>query len=156
MIQLNIVALTALTRLFLPDMVARKSGRILNVASTAAFIPGPLQAVYYATKAFVVSLSQAIDEECRSIGANVTVTALCPGPVATEFVAAGDLDDVDVWKNAKSPESVAKVGYDAMMKGKLIAINEWRLKVLLGWVAPFLPRRMMLRQSRQAMEKSGH
>lgn len=101
----------------------------------------------------VVSFSQAIDEECSSIGANVTVTALCPGPVATEFVAAGDLSGVDVWKNAKSPESVAKVGYNAMMKGKLIAINEWKLKALIYWIVPFMPRRMMLKTSRQSMEK---
>ena len=156
MIQLNVMALVELTRLILPDMVVRKSGKILNTASTAGFMPGPLQAVYYATKAFVVSFSQAIDEECRSVSANVTVTALCPGAVATEFVAAGDLAGVDVWKNAKSPESVACVGYNAMLKGKLIAINEWKLKALIYWILPFLPRRMMLKTSRQSMEKSSH
>lgn len=155
MIQLNITALTELTRLFLPAMVARKTGRILNVASTAAFIPGPLQAVYYATKAYVLSFSQAIDEELRSINANVTVTALCPGAVATEFVAASNLEGNDLWKNAKSPESVALVGYKAMMKGKLVAINQWSLKFMLNWIIPFLPRRMVLIQSRKTMEKKG-
>ena len=154
MIQLNVVALTELTRLFLPGMVERKRGRILNVASTAGFIPGPLQAVYYATKAYVVSFSQAIDEELRSICANVTVTALCPGAVATEFVAASDLEGNDLWKNAKSPASVAKVGYTAMKKGKLVAINELPLSFMLNWIVPFLPRRMVLRMSRRSMEKS--
>lgn len=154
MIQLNIVALTQLTRLFLPGMAERKKGRILNVASTAAFIPGPLQAVYYATKSFVVSFSQAIDEELRSLSANVTVTALCPGAVATEFVASSDLEGNDLWKNAKSPASVAKIGYDAMMKGKLIVINEFSLSFMLNWVVPFLPRRMVLKMSRRSMEKT--
>lgn len=156
MIQVNITSLVHLTRLFLPEMVSRKQGKILNTASTAGFLPGPLQAVYYATKSFVVSFSQAIDEELRSANANVTVTALCPGAVATEFVTAGNLDGVDVWKNAKSPASVAKVGYDAMMRGKLIAINQFSLKFLLYWVVPFLPRRTVLKMSRQTMEKSGH
>ncbi|QDT00605.1 3-oxoacyl-[acyl-carrier-protein] reductase FabG [Adhaeretor mobilis] len=150
MLQLNVTTLTELTRRFLPDMVARERGRILNTASTAAFSPGPLQAVYYATKAFVVSFSQAIAEElCDD---NVTVTALCPGAVATEFVASGDLEGVDLWKNAKSPESVASVGYEAMTDGKLVAINEWKLKVMLEWLVPFPPRRMVLKMSRQTME----
>ncbi len=156
MIQLNVVALTELSRLFLPGMVTRKRGKILNTASTAGFMPGPLQAVYYATKAFVVSFSQAIAEELRSENAGVTVTALCPGPVATEFVTAGDLEGVDIWKNAPSAESVAKVGYRAMERGKLIAINQWRLKAMIYWVLPFVPRGIMLRMSRQAMEKSSH
>ena len=153
MIQLNVTALTELCRLFLPAMVQRKSGRILNVASTAAFVPGPLQAVYYATKSYVLSLSQAVDEELRSIGANVTVTALCPGAVATEFVAASDLEGNDLWKNAKSPASVANVGYDAMLQGKLVVINERRLGFMLNWVLPWLPRRMVLATSRKSMEK---
>ena len=154
MIQLNVVALTELTRLFLPGMVQRKRGRILNVASTAAFIPGPLQAVYYATNSYVVSFSQAVDEELRSLGTNVTVTALCPGAVATEFVSASDLEGNDLWKNAKSPASVAKVGYNAMKRGKLVAINELSLSFMLNWIIPFLPRRMVLRMSRRSMEKS--
>lgn len=154
MIQVNITSLVELTRLFLPAMVARKRGKVLNTASTAAFLPGPLQAVYYATKSFVVSFSQAVDEELRSADANVTVTALCPGAVATEFVSAGDLEGVDVFKNAKSPASVAKVGYDAMMRGQLIAINQFSLKFMLDWVVPFLPRRTVLKMSRRTMEKS--
>lgn len=154
MIQVNVTSLVELTRLFLPAMFARKSGRILNTASTAAFLPGPLQAVYYATKSFVVSFSQAVDEELRSAGSNVTVTALCPGAVATGFVSAGDLEGVDVFKNANSPASVAKVGYDAMMSGQLIAFNQFSLKFLLNWIIPLLPRRTVLKMSRQTMEKS--
>ncbi|MEM1228628.1 MAG: SDR family NAD(P)-dependent oxidoreductase, partial [Planctomycetota bacterium] len=154
MIQLNIVALTELIRLFLPSMVQRKQGRILNVASTVAFIPGPLQAVYYATKAYVLSLSQAIDEELRSSGTGITVTALCPGAVATGFVASSNLEGNDLWKNAKSPASVAKIGYNAMLKGKLVTINELPLNLFLNWIVPFLPRRVILRLSRKMMEKS--
>ncbi len=154
MIQVNVTSLVELTRLFLPEMVARRSGRILNTASTAAFLPGPLQAVYYATKSFVVSFSQAVAEELRSQNTNVTVTALCPGAVATEFVAAGNLDGVDVWKNAKSPASFAKVGYDAMMRGKLVAINQFSLKMIVNWVFPFMPRWTLLKMSRQSMERS--
>ena len=152
MIQLNIKTLTEMTHLFVKAMVARKRGKILNVASTAAFLPGPLQAVYYATKAYVLSFSQAIAQELRE--ENITVTALCPGPVATEFTSVGDLEDVAAFKNAASPASVAQVGYDAMMKGKLVAINDWRLSFMLNWLVPFLPRWTVLRMSRRSMEKS--
>lgn len=152
MIQLNVMALTELTHLFLQGMVQRKRGKILNVASTAGFLPGPLQAVYYATKAFVVSFSQAIAEELRE--EHVTVSALCPGAVATEFSSVGDLQDVPAFKNMASPASVAEVGYQAMKRGKLIAINDPKLSLMLNWILPLLPRRMVLRMSRQAMEKS--
>ena len=152
MIQLNITALSELTHLFLQGMVERRRGKILNVASTAGFIPGPLQAVYYATKAFVLSFSQALSEEVREHG--ISVTALCPGPVATEFTQVGDLEGAAGFKNAASPVGVAMVGYDAMRKGKLIAINDWKLSFLLNWIVPFLPRRTVLKMSRQTMEKS--
>ncbi|MFB9216017.1 SDR family NAD(P)-dependent oxidoreductase [Vibrio sinaloensis] len=151
MMQLNMVTLTKLTHHFLKGMVDRRSGRILNVSSTASFIPGPLQAVYYATKAYVTSFSQAIAEEVAEH--NVTVTALCPGAVATGFVEAGNLDGVDIWKNAKSPRSVAECGYQALEKGQLVAFNERGLKFQLNWVIPFLPRKMVLKMSRQFMEK---
>ncbi len=152
MIGLNITALTQLTHLFVKDMVGRKRGKILNVASTAGFLPGPLQAVYYATKAYVLSFSQAIAEELRE--ENITVTALCPGPVATEFTTAGDLEGVDAFKNAASPVSVATVGYNAMKQGKLVAINDWKLSLMLNWMLPFLPRQTVLKMSRKSMEKS--
>lgn len=151
MMQVNMVTLTNLTHYYLKGMVARNNGRILNVSSTASFMPGPLQAVYYATKAYVTSFTQAIAEEVREY--NVTATALCPGTVATGFVAAGDLEGVDAWKNAKTPASVAQCGYQAMEKGKFVAINERSLSFMLNWIIPFLPRKTILKISRQAMEK---
>ncbi|GGC72730.1 short-chain dehydrogenase [Paraburkholderia caffeinilytica] len=152
MMQVNMATLTELTHLYLNGMVQRKRGRILNVSSTASFMPGPLQAVYYATKAYVTSFTQAIAEEVAVY--NVTATALCPGAVATGFVEAGNLEGVDIWKQAKSAESVAQCGYDAMERGELIAFNEGKLKFLLNWVVPLLPRRTTLKMSRQAMEKA--
>ena len=152
MMQVNMTTLTALTHHYLKAMVSRRHGRILNVSSTASFMPGPLQAVYYATKAYVTSFTQAIAEEVREYG--VTATALCPGAVATGFVAAGDLQGVDVWKNARTAESVAQRGYTAMERGELVAFNEGKLRVMLDWIVPLLPRKMVLKMSRQAMEKS--
>ena len=152
MMQLNMVTLTNLCHYYARGMVERKHGRILNVSSTASFMPGPLQAVYYATKAYVTSFSQAIAEEFADRG--VTVTALCPGAVATGFVAAGNLEGVDLWKGAKSARSVAECGYSAMEKGELVAFNERRLRFMQKWILPLLPRRTILRISRKAMEKS--
>lgn len=152
MIQVNITALTELSHFYLKGMVERRRGKILNVSSTASFLPGPLQAVYYATKAYVTSFSQAIAEEVAEFG--VTVTALCPGAVATGFVQAGDLQGVDAWKNAKSAQSVAEYGYNAMQQGELVAFNEGKLKLAADWILPFMPRKMLLKASRKAMEKS--
>ena len=151
MVQVNIIALMALTRLYLPAMLARQSGRILNVSSTASFMPGPNQAVYYATKSFVTSFSQAVAQEVS--GSGVTVTALCPGAVATGFVAAGNLQGVAAWDNAKSAQSVAQYGYKAMMRGELVAFNEGKLRFMLDWIIPLLPRRLVLKMSQMAMEK---
>ncbi|MFC1831025.1 SDR family NAD(P)-dependent oxidoreductase [Thermodesulfobacteriota bacterium] len=152
MMQVNMVSLVNLTHLYLQGMVQRNYGKILHVASTAAFMPGPLQAVYYATKSFVVSFSQAISQELE--GTNVTSTALCPGAVATGFVSAGDLEGIKVWDKAATAESVAKCGYDAMINGDLVKINDKGLNFLLNWIIPFLPRKTILKLSRQAMEKS--
>ena len=152
MIQLNITALCRMTHLFGRDMVARKNGRILNVASTAGLLPGPLQAVYYATKAFVVSFSQALAEELSD--SNIPVTALCPGPVRTEFSDRAGLEGVAAFKNAARSIDVARVGYRAMLKGELIAFNDWKLGFMLNWLVPMLPRRTVLRMSRKTMEKS--
>jgi len=151
MMQVNIVSLTNLTHYYLKDMIRANNGRILNVSSTASFMPGPLQAVYYATKAFVTSFSQAIAEEVREF--NVTVTALCPGTVATDFVATGNLEGLDAWKNAKSAASVAKIGYRDMEAGKLVSFNERGLKFMLNWLTPLLPRSVVLKMSRSFMEK---
>src|SRR3954468_13185859 len=115
MIQVNIAALTHLTKLFLPAMIKAKSGRILNLASTAAFQPGPLMAVYYATKAYVLSFSEALAEELRNSG--VTVTALCPGPTRTEFadVAQTGTSRLFTTFGVASATDVAEFGYDAMI-----------------------------------------
>ena len=151
MMQVNMVSLVNLTHLYLQGMVCRNSGKILHVASTAAFMPGPLQAVYYATKAFVVSFSQAIAQELE--GTNVTSTVLCPGAVATGFVKAGDLEGIDLWDKAATPESVAKCGYDVMLKGDLIKINEMGLNFMLNWVVPVLPRKTVLRLGNSACSR---
>lgn len=142
MIDLNISALVVLTHAFGAKMAARGSGRILQVGSTAGFMPGPLQAVYFATKAFVNSFSQAIDQELRSSG--VSCTVLAPGYVETDFAARANLAGTDLVKSGATATSVAKHGYDAMVAGKLITINETLLSVVLNWITPLAPRRMVL------------
>ena len=129
MIQVNVSALTHLTKLFLPQMLERKRGRILNVASTAAFQPGPLMAVYYATKAYVLSFSEAIAEELRGTG--VTVTALCPGPTATEFQKNAGLGSEALLKLMRPVSSmdVARAGYHGLMRGKRIVIPGMKNKL---------------------------
>jgi short-subunit dehydrogenase len=153
MVQVNITSLIGLTHIYLQDMVKRNSGKILNVASIAAFMPGPLMATYYATKSFVLSFSQAIARELSDT--KITVTALCPGPVNTGFVDAGNLKGVSAWKNADTPRSVAKIGYDAMMKGKLVEFNKRSLKFAANWIFPFLPKKTLLKMSEKFIEKDG-
>lgn len=143
MIQLNIVALTELTHLILPQMVARKSGKILNTASTAGFMPGPLQSVYFATKAFVVSFSQGIAFELQDKG--ITVTALCPGPVKTGFESAAGMSGSGLFEKSASASSTAMKGYRAMEKGKMIVITDGALKFTINWVLPLAPRKMVLK-----------
>jgi len=123
MIQLNITALTHLTKLFLPAMLERKSGRIMNLSSTAAFQPGPLMAVYYATKAYVQSFTEALAHELKGTG--VTATALCPGPTASGFQDAANLNEARLVNAVKLPTAgeVALYGYHAMMRGKRVAIH---------------------------------
>jgi short-subunit dehydrogenase len=123
MLAVNVVALTDLTKLFLPAMIGRGRGRVLNVASTAAFQPGPFMAVYYASKAYVLSFTEALAEEVAGTG--VTATALCPGVVPTGFQAAAEMsDDLPLLKSpgSKSPQFVAQAAYDGMMRGKRIVI----------------------------------
>ncbi|MEO8560135.1 MAG: SDR family oxidoreductase, partial [Rhodospirillales bacterium] len=122
MVMVNVVALTELTRLLLPSMLAERNGRILNVASTAAFQPGPLMAVYYATKAYVLSLSEALSAELK--GSGVTATALCPGPVATPFVNRAGMGNLRLFKlmQVMTTDQVARIGLDAMNAGKRVAI----------------------------------
>ena len=151
MLNLNIVALTALTRLFLPDFVKRNSGKILNVSSTAALIPGPLQAVYYASKSYVTSFSNALAEELHDT--NVTVTALMPGATETEFASTSGMDKTSMFDRTFSARSVAEDGYNAMLAGDLniIAGVSAGQRILMS-ILPVLPRKMMLRQVRQMQE----
>jgi len=123
MINLNVICLTYLTRLFLPDMIKNGDGKILNIASTAAFQPGPTMSVYFATKAFVLSFSEAIANELKGTG--VTVTALCPGATETGFKAASSLDNSNLFKGNQiaTSKEVAEFGYQNMMKGKTVAIH---------------------------------
>ncbi|WP_282077036.1 SDR family NAD(P)-dependent oxidoreductase [Epibacterium ulvae] len=154
MIDLNVSALVALSYLFGNEMKTRGGGKMLQVSSTASFMPGPNQAVYFATKAFVTSFSQSIDQEMRKEG--ITSTALCPGLVHTEFVAAAGLESTGLAaQKGATPASVAKCGYDAMQKGKLIAINEGRLAFLLNWITPLLPRRQVLNMIESMQTKTG-
>lgn len=151
MINLNVVALTALTRLFLPNFVAHNSGKILNVSSTASLVPGPLQAVYYATKAYVTSFSNAIAEELYDT--NVTVTALLPGATNTEFASTANLEATELFSSAASARSVAAAGYEAMLAGKLnvIAGMSFMQRMVMA-LSPLLPKRMILKQIRQIQE----
>lgn len=123
MINLNITCLTYLTKVFAKDMKRRGSGRIVNVASIAAFYPGPLMAEYYATKAYVLRFSVAVANELK--GSGVTVTALCPGPTASKFAATAAATRSGIFNSRKLPTSevVASYGYKAMLKGKTVAIH---------------------------------
>ncbi len=151
MIQVNVVALSALTRLFLPGMVERNAGRILNVSSTAGEMPGPLQAVYFATEAYVTSLSYALVEELRD--AKVTVTALLPGATASGFAATSGMDGTPLFQKTASARSVAKAGYKAMLQGKMRVVAGVPLaRRIMYALVPFLPRRMVLRAVRKTQE----
>jgi hypothetical protein len=147
-LQLNITALTELTRLLLPDMLTRGTGRILNVASIAAFLPGPLMAVYYATKAYVLSFSVALGEECRGTG--VTVSCLCPGPTATGFQARAKMEKSNLFRlsSVMSAEDVAEAGADGCLAGRAIIVPGWKNKILT-WSSHWLPRPWLARIVRQ-------
>ena len=147
LIDVNMIALAHLTKLFAQDMVQRGSGRILNVGSTAAFVPGPFMAMYYASKAFVVSFSLSIANELQ--GSGVSVTVLCPGPTRTEFGDAAGLGNSNLFKGpTMSAEDVAREGYAAMMSGKPEVIagarNRW---MILG--TRLAPRSMLARITRR-------
>ena len=139
MIAVNVGALTALARLLGAGMVEQKSGRMMNVASTAAFLPGPYMAVYYATKAYVLSFSQALSQEWQ--GSGVTVTALCPGPTKTGFARASNATNAGIFRGKlPTAEEVAYFGYRSMMRGKRVAVHGWRNKLAMQ-LTRFLPRR---------------
>jgi len=151
MLQVNVVALTQLTRLLLPPMVARGSGRILNVASTAAFAPGPLAAVYSATKSYVLSFSEALAEELRHSG--VTVTALCPGPTRTGFSAAAGADATRLYRRQMSSAEVARVGYEGLNSGRRVVIVGPTNKLLAQSIR-ISPRRMVTTIGRRLWENT--
>ena len=142
LLQVNVLSLAHLTKLFLPEMLRRRTGRILNVASTAAFVPGPFMAVYYASKAFVLSFSEALANEVQGTG--VSVTALCPGPTRTDFAEVAGVTDTPLFHGpTMSAEEVARIGYDAMMAGKSSVVagarNRWTMRgarlLPRSWVA---------------------
>jgi uncharacterized protein len=145
MLQLNVVALTELTRWFLPSMVSRRRGRILNVASTAGLQPGPMMAVYYASKAYVLSFSEAIAEELRGTG--VTATALLPGPTRTEFFARAEITGSRLMRfGMAEARGVAEAGYRGMEAGRVVVIPGFanRALALAVRVVPrFLVRRVV-------------
>jgi hypothetical protein len=141
MLMLNMVTLTMLTRALLPGMVARRDGRIMNVASTAAFMPGPLMAVYYASKAFVLSFSEALSSELE--GSGVSVTALCPGPVETGFQSRAAMEESKLLKNPMNPtmdsRTVAEAGVRALEARQRVVIPGVTNQ-LLAVLPRFLPR----------------
>lgn len=138
MIRLNVMGLTYLTKLLLKPMIRRNSGRILNVASTAAFQPGPMKAVYYATKAYVLSFSEAIAQELENT--HVTVTALCPGPTETAFHQRANMKPRTVSGTLPDAAEVANFGYKAMMAGKRVAIHG-AANAMMAFLVRLLPRK---------------
>ena len=151
-IDVNVTALTRLMKLAVPHMVQNGEGRILNVGSVAGFIPGPNMAVYHATKAYVLSLSEAVANELHGTG--VSVTALCPGATQSEFFKAADMRDVKVTKGRlASSEGVASLGWQAMMERQRIAIPGFSNR-MIPVLARILPRRMVARMTGRVMSKT--
>ena len=150
-IQLNVNSLTELTKLYVRPMIARKHGRVLNVASTAAFQPGPLMAVYYATKAYVLSFSSALSNELQGTG--VTVTCLCPGPTTTEFHKRAAMDSSKIMKAPfMDADAVAAIGYRAMLKGKPTVIAG-KVNWLVAQSTRFAPRMWTAAVARKVQEQ---
>jgi short-subunit dehydrogenase len=147
MIQLNIGALTALTKGVLPGMLARGRGRILNVASTAGFQPGPFVAVYSATKAYVVSFSEALAEELA--GSGITVTTLCPGPTATGFAARASMQQSRLFRPGMTmtAAAVAAVGYSGLKRGRRLVVPGLLNKIQLQSLR-ISPRRLVVKIAR--------
>ena len=152
MIRVNVAALTHLTHLFLQGMRKRRHGKILNIASTAGFQPGPLMAVYYATKAYVVSFSQAIANELK--GSGVTITALCPGLTESEFHKVAGMDETHLVKGVMMDSRiVAHIGYEALMKGKALAIAGF-YNTALAFLVKFAPRDVVTAAVRRIHRRS--
>lgn len=121
LLQVNITALTHLTHLLLPGMIARRRGKVMNVASVAGFVPGPFMACYFASKAYVLSFSLALSEETRDTG--VTVTAVCPGATKTEFFVRAGIDDSRMAGGGMTAQAVARIGYQGMLRGKPLVVT---------------------------------
>jgi len=153
MIQLNMVTLTVLSKLFLGPMLERRYGKIMNVASTAGFQPGPMMAVYYATKAYVISLSEAIANELK--GSGVSVTCLCPGATDTEFQKRAGTENTVLFKKfpPMDAETVARAGYEGLMSEKTLVIPGLRNRLLAESVR-FGPRKLVTAISRKILEKA--
>lgn len=151
MINLNMVTLTELMYLFLPEMIARKSGKILNTSSTAAYMPGPFQAMYYATKSYVTFLGNAVAEELHDT--KVTVTTLMPGATESEFAKTSGMDKTDLFKKTATARSVANDGYNGMLKGKLDVVSGLTTsqKMMMAMV-PIMPKKALLKQVRQMQD----
>ena len=151
-IRVNVLALTELTKLFLPGMLERRRGVIVNLASTAAFQPGPLMAVYYASKAYVLSFTEALAEELHGTG--VTATALCPGPTITEFQTHAGMEDTPLFSGLLVSDAafVARKGYEGAMKGKRVVVPGFANRVL-SYGARIGPRRLATRIARKLQEK---
>jgi len=152
MINLNITTLTLFTKLYLKEMVKRRSGKIMNVASTAAFQSGPTMSVYCATKAYVLSFTEAVSNEVSDKG--ITVTALCPGATETGFQTAGGMDESKLFKGKKLPSAkqVADYGYKSMIKGKTVAIHGIMNNIMSNSIR-FMPRAIVLKVSRKILDK---
>ena len=151
MIRLNVEVLTELTYYFLQDFTKRNSGKILNVSSTASLMPGPLQAVYFATKAYVASFSNAISEELK--GTNITVTNLMPGATETDFGKVSGMDKTVLFDKTASPRKVAQDGYNGMIKGKLDVISGLSFgQKVMNMMLPFLPKKLILKQVKQMQQ----
>ncbi len=151
MIQVNVASLVHLTKLFLQPMILRRKGRILNVGSTAGFHAGPLHSIYFATKAFILSFSQAIDEELRNTG--VTVTCLTPGATATNFAERANLSNTHLFNmtGVADAEGVARYGYAATMRGKRIAVPGIKNK-FVAQAGRFIPRGIATTLARKVQE----
>lgn len=148
---LDVVTLTELARAYLPGMRANRRGRILNVASTAAFLPGPFMAVYYAAKAYVLSFSEALAEECR--GSGVTVTCLCPGATDTGFQSRAGVGDTLLMRlPLADARGIARAGYRGMLAGRAVVVPGPSNK-LVALSPRFTPRRLLLWLSRKAVER---
>ena len=154
MIQVNLVALTHLTRLLLDGMVQRGHGKILNVASTAAFQPGPLMAVYYATKAYVLSFSEALADDLHDTG--VTVTTFCPGPTTSGFQEAAGMEESKLLAGRiMDARTVARIGYRGLMKQQSLVIPGLKNK-MLPLLVRFMPRRVVVKVVRKAQQIVRH